>query len=68
MKAPLVEALARDLRDRGKLDPEEAFVDDSFAPAKNLESNRRRGAFSPPLTPGCHDHFPARVREDAVHA
>jgi transposase len=30
----VVEALARDLRDRGKLDLEEAFVDGSFAPAK----------------------------------
>src|SRR5688572_5380237 len=30
----IVETLARDLKDRGKLDPEEAFVDGTFAPAK----------------------------------
>src|SRR5580704_13079136 len=30
----IVEALARDLRERGKLDPEEAFVDGTFAGAK----------------------------------
>jgi transposase len=45
----VVEALARDLRGRGKLDPEEAFVDGSFAPAKKgaAASAKRSAARGP---------------------
>jgi transposase len=59
----VLEALALDLKIRGALDVEEAFIDGSFAPAKKGHQNRKNktrqgnqnyGGRRPPRSTGCH--------------